>query len=166
MHLLGNSLFLWVFGNNIEDSMGRLRFVIFYLLCGLAAAAAQVAVNPSAPVPMVGASGAISGVMGAYLVLFPRVRVNMLFIVFVFIRIFPLPAWLVLVWWFVLQLLSALPGLTGMERASGGVAFMAHAGGFVAGLLLVKLFENPSLVARRVHAPRRVHTSRFYRSGF
>ncbi len=165
MHLLGNALFLWVFGNNVEDSMGRLRFVLFYLLCGLAAAAAQVVVDPSAPVPMVGASGAISGVMGAYLVLYPRVRVNMLFVLFVFIRVIPLPAWLVLIWWFALQLLSALPGLTGMEQAPGGVAFMAHAGGFVAGLLLVKPFENPSLVGRRVHAPRRVHTSRFYRHG-
>ena len=108
-HILGNCLFFWVFGNNIEDSMGRLRFLVFYGVCGLAAAAAQVMVDPASPVPMVGASGAISGVMGAYLVLYPRVRVRMLFIFFIFFRVIPLPAWLVLLWWFGVQVLTGLP---------------------------------------------------------
>jgi len=158
MHLIGNGLFLWVFGNNVEDSMGRVRFLIFYLLCGLAAAAAQVFVSPGSPVPMVGASGAISGVMGAYLVLYPRVRVNMLFILFIFIRVIPLPAWAVLLWWFGLQLLSGLPQLNALEaEASAGVAFWAHVGGFVAGFVLVKLFENRALVRQRTTIRHRLH---------
>ncbi len=162
MHLLGNGLFLWVFGNNIEDSMGHLRFIVFYLLCGLAAAGAQIAIDPGAVVPMVGASGAISGVMGAYLVLYPRARVNMLFIIIIFIRVIPLPAWLVLLYWIGLQVLSAWPDLVGIEReVSAGVAFMAHIGGFVAGMLLIKLFENDTLIDERTHAPRRRH-GRFY----
>jgi membrane associated rhomboid family serine protease len=157
MHLLGNALFLWVFGNNVEDSMGRVRFVVFYLLCGFAAAGAQIAVDPGSIVPMVGASGAISGVMGAYLVLYPRVRVNMLFIFFIIIRIIPLPAWVVLLWWFGLQVLNQYAG------ADAGVAFMAHIGGFVAGVVLVKLFENKALTGDRLAAPRRVMNSRYYR---
>jgi membrane associated rhomboid family serine protease len=155
-HILGNALFLWVFGNNVEDSMGRLRFVLFYLLCGLVAAFAQVAIDPASPIPMVGASGAISGVMGAYLLLYPKVRVNMLFIFVIFIRVIPLPAWVVLVWWFALQLLSGLPDLTGAgSGVSSGVAVWAHIGGFVAGLLLIKLFENPELSKGRRTGPRR-----------
>jgi membrane associated rhomboid family serine protease len=157
-HLLGNCLFLWVFGNNVEDSMGRGRFVVFYLLCGLAAAAAQVLVEPASPVPMVGASGAISGVMGAYLILYPRVRVNMLFILLIIIRIIPLPAWVVLLWWFFLQVFMGLPQLMQLETGvSGGVAVWAHVGGFVAGLLLVKLFENPRLKSRREAWRHRLH---------
>jgi membrane associated rhomboid family serine protease len=150
-HLIGNALFLWVFGNNIEDSTGRFRYVVFYLLCGLAAAGAQMAVDPASPVPMVGASGAISGVMGAYLVLYPRVRVNMLFIFLIFIRIIPLPAWLVLIYWFGLQLLMGFS-----DPVGGGVAVWAHIGGFVAGLVLIKLFERKQQVARRWAAPRRL----------
>jgi membrane associated rhomboid family serine protease len=155
-HLLGNSLFLWVFGNNVEDSMSRSRFVVFYLLCGLAAGGMQVAVDPASAVPMVGASGAISGVMGAYLLLYPRARVHMLFLIVIFVKVIPLPAWLVLAWWFVLQVVSALPSLTGLEtQASSGVAFMAHVGGFLAGLLLVKLFQSAERVGARAEAPRR-----------
>lgn len=149
-HLLGNALFFWVFANNVEDSMGRFRFLAFYLLCGLAAAAAHVFLSPTSPVPTVGASGAISGVMGAYLVLYPRVRVNMLFILIFFIRIIPLPAWVVLIWWFLLQLLTGVPELMQVDReVTGGVAVWAHVGGFVAGVALVKLFENPGLVRER-----------------
>lgn len=149
-HLLGNLLFFWVFGNNIEDSMGSGRFLVFYLLCGLAAAAAHIFVQPASPVPTVGASGAISGVMGAYLVLYPQVRVRMLFIFVIFFRVFRIRAWIVLVWWFFWQVLSALPELSTMRpEVSGGVAFWAHVGGFVAGLVLVKLFENRALVAQR-----------------
>jgi membrane associated rhomboid family serine protease len=157
-HLIGNCLFLWVFGNNVEDSLGRLRFLVFYLLCGLAGAAAQVAVDPASPLPVVGASAAISGVMGAYLVLYPRVWVNMLFIFIIIVRVIPLPAWVVLLYWFFLQLLGALPQFAGAEAAvSGGVAFMGHVGGFVAGVVLVKLFENKQLVATRTLGRHRLH---------
>jgi membrane associated rhomboid family serine protease len=146
-HLLGNALFFWVFGNNIEDSMGRGRFLAFYLLCGVIAAGAQVFVDPSSPVPTVGASGAISGVLGAYLVLYPRVRVRMLFIFFVI----PVRAWIVLLWWFGYQLLSGLPQLMTLNREiSGGVAVWAHVGGFIAGALLVRLFVDENLHRRRL----------------
>ncbi len=148
-HLLGNALFLWVFGNNVEDVMGRFRFLVFYVLCGLAAAAVHVFMQPGSVVPTVGASGAISGAMGAYLVLFPRVRVRMLFVFVIVFRIIPLPAWGVLLWWFVLQLLLALPDLAAVPGQQGGVAVWAHLGGFVAGALLVRLFEREDLVAQR-----------------
>ncbi len=157
MHLLGNCLFFWVFGNNVEDSMGRLRFLVFYGVCGLAAAGAQLLVDPASPIPVVGASGAISGVMGAYLVLYPRVRVNMLFIIFIFIQIIAVPAWAVLLWWFVVQVISGLPQLTAMGEAGGGVAFWAHVGGFVAGVLPIKLFQNPRYTARRTQWRHRLH---------
>ncbi len=147
MHLLGNMLYFWVFGNNIEDSMGSGRFLVFYLICGVAAAAAHIIVQPGSPVPTVGASGAISGIMGAYLILYPNVRVRMYFPP---IFLFRIRAWLVLIWWFLLQLLSGVPELTTMRPGvSSGVAFWAHVGGFIAGIALVKLFENPKLVARR-----------------
>ena len=153
-HLLGNCLFFWVFGNNVEDSMGRGRFIVFYLVCGLAAALAQVLVDPASPVPMVGASGAISGIMGAYLLLYPRVRVNMLFLFF----IVPLPAWLVLLWWFGVQVLAGLPQLNSLQAEGGsGVAVWAHVGGFVAGVVLVKLFANPALTSRRSTWRHRLH---------
>ncbi|MFY0563586.1 rhomboid family intramembrane serine protease [Archangium lansingense] len=155
-HILGNCLFFWVFGNNVEDSMGRLRFLVFYLVCGLAAAAAQVVVDPSSPIPVVGASGAISGVMGAYLILYPRVRVNMLFIIFIIIRVIPLPAWVVLLWWFGLQVITGLPQLNQL-KPEGGVAVWAHVGGFIAGLVLVKLFENRALTSQRTGWRHRLH---------
>lgn len=146
-HIAGNGLFLWVFGKNVEDSMGRLRFLLFYLLCGVAAAAAQIAAAPSSAVPMVGASGAISGVMGAYLVLFPRARINVLFIIVIIVRVIPVPAWLVLLYWFGLQVLTAVPQLAGAQtEVRSDVAVMAHVGGFIAGILLVKLFENERFV--------------------
>ncbi len=149
-HLIGNGLFFWVFGNNVEDSMGRFRFLVFYLVCGLAAAAVHVFVDPTSPVPTVGASGAISGILGAYLVLYPRVHVRMLFIFIIFFRVFSIPAWAVLVWWFVVQVITGLPQLNQVDpEVSGGVAVWAHVGGFVAGVLLVKLFENRDLVRRR-----------------
>jgi membrane associated rhomboid family serine protease len=143
-HILGNALFFWVFGNNIEDSMGPGRFLSFYLLCGLIAAAAHVLAQPDSPVPTVGASGAISGVLGAYLVLYPRVRVNTL----IFFFIVSLPAWLVLIWWFGVQVMTAY--LTPLRAdVSSGVAVWAHIGGFVGGMILIKVFENPRLVAER-----------------
>lgn len=140
MHLLGNMWFLWLFGNNIEDSMTRPRYLAFYLLSGLAAAIAQVMANPMSEVPMVGASGAISGVMGAYLVLFPRVRVFTLIPLGFFMHSMALPAWAMLIYWMVLQLLGGI-GSVFSERG-GGVAFWAHVGGFVAGVVLVKIFER------------------------
>jgi membrane associated rhomboid family serine protease len=140
-HLLGNMLFLWVFGNNIEDSMGHLRFVVFYLLCGAAAAAAQVYTDPTSSVPMVGASGAISGIMGAYVVLYPKARVHIWLPPIFFFR---LKAFMVLGYWFFIQLVMGL-GSLGPEAGQGGVAFWAHIGGFVAGLVLIKPFEKPAL---------------------
>lgn len=157
MHLLGNMWFLWLFGNNIEDSTTRPRFLAFYLLSGLAAAFAQVLAEPSSRVPMVGASGAISGVMGAYVVLFPRVRVFTIVPLGFFITSFALPAWLMLVYWAVLQVLGGLSSIVAEE--GGGVAFWAHLGGFVAGVVLIKLFERPDrLAGHKAHhyQPRRV----------
>lgn len=140
LHILGNMWFLWLFGNNVEDSMGRGRFIAFYLLCGVAAAFAQVIAQPDSTVPMVGASGAISGVMGAYIVLYPNVRVyTLIWIIFIFTL--ALPAWVILGYWMLLQILG---GLSGQE---GGVAFWAHVGGFVAGLALIKLFARPDYIA-------------------
>jgi membrane associated rhomboid family serine protease len=140
MHLIGNMWFLWLFGNNIEDSMTRPRFVAFYLLAGLTAALAQVVAQPDSAVPMVGASGAISGVMGAYLVLFPRVRVFTMVPLGFYVTSVALPAWAMLIYWAFLQ---AAGGLTSIaSEQTGGVAFWAHLGGFIAGVVLVKLFER------------------------
>jgi membrane associated rhomboid family serine protease len=158
-HILGNALFLWVFGKDIEDAMGPGRFLAFYLICGLAAAAAHIAIDPASPIPTVGASGAISGVMGAYLVLYPQVRIRMLFIFVIFFKVFAIPAWLVLIWWFALQLLTGLPQVLTPSpeiAGSGGVAVWAHVGGFLAGVLLVRLFVKPERVARRQLALRSV----------
>jgi membrane associated rhomboid family serine protease len=164
-HLLGNGLFLWVFGNNIEDSMGPFRFLVFYILCGLVAAGAHMFVDPASPVPTVGASGAISGVLGAYLVLYPKARVNMLFFFLIIIRVIPLPAWVVLIWWFAIQVLQGLPQLSPLRpEVSGGVAVWAHVGGFVAGVLLVKLFENRALVAERKAVHDALHPEHPYRT--
>jgi rhomboid family protein len=146
-HLLGNMWFLWVFGNNIEDSMGHTRFVAFYLLCGVAAAASQMLVDPDSAIPMVGASGAISGVMGGYILLYPRVRVHTLVTLGFFLTTVALPAYVILGYWFVLQLL--LGTATAVSRAQGGVAVWAHVGGFVAGLLLIRWFANPEYLERR-----------------
>ena len=150
-HLLGNLMFFWVFGNNVEDSMGRIRFLLFYLICGLAAAIAHIMVQPASPLPTVGASGAISGVLGAYLVLYPRIRINMLFIFVIFWKVISIPAWVVLIFWFLWQVLAGIPELTAVRPdVSSGVAVGAHIGGFVAGVVLVKIFENPALVDRRL----------------
>ncbi|HUE77062.1 MAG TPA: rhomboid family intramembrane serine protease [Longimicrobiales bacterium] len=148
MHLIGNLWFLWIFGNNIEDSMGRFRFLLFYLLTGLAAAGAHIFSTPGSAIPTVGASGAISGIMGAYLVLYPRVRVHTLFIFIVFIKVIPLPAWVMLLYWFAIQILLG----TGTGADAAGVAFWAHIGGFAAGAVLVKVFERKQLVeAKKAH---------------
>ncbi len=130
MHLLGNMLTLWIFGDNMEDRLGRTRFLAFYLGTGLAAAAAQIAIDPGSRLPMVGASGAIAGVLGGYIWLFPQARIDVLVIIVVFFRIFAIPAWIVLGLWFALQLLTG----AATPSEAGGVAYWAHIGGFVAGL--------------------------------
>ena len=142
-HLGGNMLFLWIFGDNVEDRLGHGRFLLFYVLCGFTAAIAQTALNADSVVPMVGASGAIAGVMGAYLVLYPRSRVLMLFPFPVFL--FELPAVVFLVIWFLVQFLNGINQLPVFEKnaISGGVAFWAHVMGFVAGLILVVFMRRP-----------------------
>jgi len=140
LHLIGNMWFLWIFGDNVEDAMGHVRFVVFYLLCGLAAAAAQTVADTSSTVPMVGASGAIGGVMGAYALLYPRAYVHMFVFLGFYMTTIAIPAIYMLGYWFLLQLVSGLPALAG-DRL-GGVAFWAHVGGFVAGLALVTFFKQ------------------------
>ena len=134
LHLIGNLWFLYIFGDNIEDALGPLRFAGFYLLCGLAASAAQIATDPTSVIPMVGASGAIGGVMGAYALLYPRARIQTLVFLGFFFFTVAVPAVVMLGYWFLLQLLGGLPAL---GRTGGGVAFWAHIGGFLAGLALV-----------------------------
>ncbi len=140
MHLLGNMWFLWLFGDNLEDEMGHGKFLTFYLLGGLVAAAAQIATDPTSPYPMVGASGAIAGVMGGYLLLFPRARIDVLFIFIIFFRIFPIPAWIVLGVWIGIQVLNG----AGTPGNGDNVAYAAHVGGFVGGVLLTV----PALIKR------------------
>ena len=148
-HLAGNLLFLWIFGDNVEDAVGHVRYIAFYLGCGVCAALSQVATNIGSPAPMVGASGAIAGVLGAYLVLYPRAPIT----VFVFIFLISLPAWVVVGFWFLLQLSGGWAAL-GLDTGSG-VAFFAHIGGFLAGVLGVR----PAMIGRQ-----RTQASRF--SGF
>nr|NIS02428.1 rhomboid family intramembrane serine protease [Gemmatimonadota bacterium]NIT64545.1 rhomboid family intramembrane serine protease [Gammaproteobacteria bacterium]NIU54637.1 rhomboid family intramembrane serine protease [Gemmatimonadota bacterium]NIV21474.1 rhomboid family intramembrane serine protease [Gammaproteobacteria bacterium]NIW38884.1 rhomboid family intramembrane serine protease [Gemmatimonadota bacterium] len=143
IHLISNMMFMWVFGNNVEDSMGHFRFLIFYLLCGLAAAAAHVMLNAGSGVPTVGASGAISGILGAYIVLYPQVRVHVFFPPF---WILPMRAYVVLGYWIVIQILM---GLAERGMQGGGVAVWAHIGGFFAGLVLVFFFRRPQLVGAK-----------------
>ncbi|MGH8121103.1 MAG: rhomboid family intramembrane serine protease [Gammaproteobacteria bacterium] len=137
MHLAGNMLYLWIFGNNVEDAMGHMRFVFFYLLCGVAAVAGQVLQNPASEIPMIGASGAISGVLGAYLLLYPHARVLVLIPFGFYTRMIYLPAGWVLGLWFVLQVLSSLAA----DPNSPGVAWFAHIGGFLAGMALIPVFK-------------------------
>ncbi len=137
-HVGGNMLYLWIFGNNVEDAMGRMRFIAFYLLCGVAAALSHAAVNPSSSVPMIGASGAISGVLGAYVLLYPRARVLTLFILGFFVKLIEVPALAVLGFWFIFQFLYVFVAPSG----GGGVAWMAHVGGFVAGMALIGIFKR------------------------
>jgi membrane associated rhomboid family serine protease len=155
-HIIGNMWFLWVFGDNVEDVMGPVRFVVFYLLCGLAAAGVQIATDPASTVPMVGASGAIGGVMGAYALLFPKARVNTLIFLGFFITTVRVPALFMLGYWFVIQLLQGLPAL---GTAQGGVAFWAHIGGFLAGVILIRVFARSDWLAehpiRLMSRPRR-----------
>ena len=140
LHLFGNMIFLWVFGDNVEDAMGHLRYALFYLIVGLAATATQVFINQNDFTPAIGASGAIAGVLGAYLVLYPRARVTAL-IPFIFFIPFFLPAVVLIGVWFAMQLISGVAALTTTDvNAGGGIAFFAHIGGFAAGVMLVKVF--------------------------
>ena len=142
VHLGGNMLFLWIFGNNVEDSMGPVKFVLFYLVSGLAAAALQIAIDPGSDIPNLGASGAVAGVLGGYLLLFPRARViTVIFIIF-FFTIVELPALLFLVFWFAQQALLGYFDLATAGNQAGGVAYFAHIGGFAFGLLAIKLFAD------------------------
>jgi len=138
LHIGGNLLYLWIFGNNIEDRLGPIRFVIFYLLTGAAASALQIVIDPASRTPMIGASGAIAGVLGGYIVLYPRARVITLVLIFFFIQVVSIPAVVLLGWWFLIQLFNGVLSLG--EYASGGVAFFAHIGGFVTGVILIRLF--------------------------
>ncbi|NWF83603.1 MAG: rhomboid family intramembrane serine protease [Bryobacteraceae bacterium] len=140
MHLLGNMLFLWVYGDNVEDILGHGKFLLFYFSCGVAAALAQYAMAPDSRIPMVGASGAIAGVMGAYMVKFPHSRI-VLAGWFIILFTFDLPAYVVLLYWFAIQFISGLGGVAQIANR-GGVAFFAHIGGFLAGVLLIMLFKT------------------------
>lgn len=151
LHLIGNMLYLWIFGNNVEDAMGHVRFVIFYITCGILAALTHAVTAPSSTVPMVGASGAISGILGAYLLLYPRAQVLVLIPLGLFTRIMYVPAALVLGLWFVMQVLS---GGMSLGREGGGVAFFAHVGGFLTGMALIGFFKRPNV---RFFAPPRHH---------
>ncbi len=154
MHLLGNLLYLWVFGDNIEDALGHLNYLMFYLACGMGAAIAQVMIEPGSTIPMVGASGAIAGVLGAYLVLHPQAQVLTLVFLVIFVRIMYLPAALLLGIWFAIQIFSAFAG------GGGGVAWYAHIGGFLVGVLLVSTFLGGSGGGgrpQRVHNPNNLH---------
>lgn len=133
MHLAGNMLFLWIFGDNLEEQLGHVRYLVFYFAVGLVAGFAHILSDPSSPVPVVGASGAIAGVMGAYLLLFPKAKIDILIIIVVFFRIFPVPAWVMLGLWFGIQLFSGVS----IRSEGGGVAYWEHAGGFIAGMLFI-----------------------------
>ncbi len=135
LHLGGNMLYLWIFGNNIEDILGPVKFILFYFVCGLAAHAFHIASDPSSIIPTVGASGAIAGTLGAYLIAYPRARILTLMFLFIFIRLTVVPAFVIIIFWFVIQLVSGLTSLGGM--GSGGVAWFAHIGGFLAGIALI-----------------------------
>ncbi|MGA8029981.1 MAG: rhomboid family intramembrane serine protease [Bryobacteraceae bacterium] len=139
LHLIGNMWFLWVFGSHIEDAMGWAKFLVFYLICGIASGVVQLMTNLGSPIPTLGASGAIAGVMGAFLMLYPRSRVVTLIFIIIFVTTIDLPAAFMLIYWFALQLLSGLSSIKSMTDA-GGVAWFAHVGGFVAGILLVRVF--------------------------
>jgi rhomboid family protein len=141
LHLVGNMLYLWIFGKGVEAALGPLRYLPFYLICGVTAALTQAFIDPTAEVPMVGASGAIAGVLGAYIVLYPRSNVTVFIWIFVFIRLVAVPAVILLGFWFLLQLMSALSAVPGEP----GVAFWAHVGGFLAGMFLVMFFRRPGV---------------------
>lgn len=141
MHLGSNMLYLWIFGDNVEDAMGRFRFLLFYLACGSVAALTQALIDPQSSIPLIGASGGIAGILGAYIMLYPRATVKVFMWIIIFIRLINVPAWIVLGFWIGSQFLAVPAALT----SQGGVAYFAHIGGFVAGLLLVGVFKKPHI---------------------
>jgi membrane associated rhomboid family serine protease len=146
-HILGNLWFLWIFGDNIEDRVGHFPYLIFYLICGIAAALTDIALTPTSRVPLIGASGAIAGIMGAYVLLYPRARVLTLVVLIVFFTFWWLPAWVFLGYWFLIQFFMTSI-MASSAHQTGGVAFAAHVGGFVAGLILIKLFPRRTAAYR------------------
>jgi membrane associated rhomboid family serine protease len=155
LHIIGNMLFLWVFGDNVEDVMGRARFLLFYLLTGVGAVALQVVLSTDSQTPMVGASGAISGVMAAYLVLFPKGRVRVLVFLGIFVTVIALPAIIVIGFWIILQFINGAAALGPETAQTDGVAYFAHIGGFIAGLLLAFVFRDR-------HEHRRIQRARVW----
>jgi membrane associated rhomboid family serine protease len=149
LHVLGNMWFLWIFGDNIEDILGHWKYLVFYLACGVLAALVHVFFNPLSRVPTVGASGAIAGVMGAYMIKFPRARILTLVPIFVFITTIEVPAWAMLIYWFVIQLFSGVGSVGYSHLSEGGTAWFAHIGGFLAGILLVHLMGARQPYTRR-----------------
>jgi membrane associated rhomboid family serine protease len=142
LHIGGNMLFLWVFGDNVEDNFGSVAYLIFYLLCGFGAVLAQAFLTPTSPAPAIGASGAISGVLAAYLLLYPGASIRALLFIFIFFTVIRVPAWLMIIIWFAVQLLNGIASVTDAAQMSGGVAYGAHVGGFVAGLALTLFFRR------------------------
>jgi membrane associated rhomboid family serine protease len=142
LHIIGNMLFLWVFGRNVEDLAGGSRFFLLYMACGVAAAIVQVIMNPSSRLPTIGASGAIAGVMGAYLIKFPRSRILTLTFIFFFVTTLEIPAALLLLFWIAIQFFNGIGSLASQDYTGGGVAWFAHVGGFLAGMLLIRLFPD------------------------
>lgn len=141
-HILGNLWFLWIFGDNVEDYLGHFPYLIFYLLCGVAAAFTDIAIDPRSAIPTLGASGAIAGIMGAYIVLYPRARVQTLVVLVIFITFWWLPAWVFLGYWFLLQFVATSVMAASVHHQTGGVAFAAHVGGFLTGLAAIKIFPH------------------------
>jgi len=143
-HILGNLWFLWIFGDNIEDHLGHFPYLVFYLLCGIAAALTDIAIDPASLVPTIGASGAIAGVMGAYVLLYPRARVLTLVVLIIFFTFWWIPAWVFLGYWFLIQFVATSMVASAGHHQTGGIAFAAHVGGFVTGLVLIKVFPQRS----------------------
>ncbi|HEX4230289.1 MAG TPA: rhomboid family intramembrane serine protease [Bryobacteraceae bacterium] len=144
LHLIGNMWFLWIFGSHVEDRMGHIKFLIFYLICGIASGVLQVVASAGSPVPTIGASGAIAGVMGAFLLLFPRARIFTLIFLFIFFTTIEIPAAILLLYWFALQILGGLTSFGRITENAGGIAWFAHIGGFVAGMALLRIFAGTS----------------------
>jgi membrane associated rhomboid family serine protease len=151
LHIAGNMLFLWVFGDNVEDTMGHVKYLIFYLICGLAAGGLQIAINPDNQTPLIGASGAISGVLAAYLVLFPRGKIRTILMLGIPIMVL-VPAWGMIGYWIVIQFISGIASLGVQTRDTSGVAYFAHIGGFITGAALVLLFRDRDIHQQQLNA--------------
>jgi len=149
MHLIGNMWFLWIYGDNVEDVLGHEKYLVFYLLCGVVAGLGQYAISPDSRIPMLGASGAIAGVMGAYMIKFPHNRIVTLLPLFIFWTTIEIPAVLILAYWFILQFFSGVGSIGYSQSSHGGVAFFAHIGGFIAGMILISFIGTKQRYSRR-----------------